>query len=42
LPDVSTEEHEDYKEESDCDSLADDELKKGKYLITITTHKSLI
>lgn len=29
LPDVTTEEHEDYREPSDCDSLSDDELKKG-------------
>ncbi|XP_025425066.1 probable ATP-dependent RNA helicase DDX27 [Sipha flava] len=28
LPDVTTEEHEDYNEPSDCDSLSEDELKK--------------
>jgi len=28
LPDVTPEEHEDYKEQSDCDSLSDTELKK--------------
>lgn len=35
LPDVTAEEHEDYKEQSDCDSLSDDELKKGYALITV-------
>jgi len=34
LPDVTTEEHEDYNEQSDCDSLSEDELKKG-YVLTI-------
>lgn len=29
LPDVTAEEHEDYNEQSDCDSLSEDELKKG-------------
>lgn len=29
LPDVTTEEHEDYNELSECDSLSDNELKKG-------------
>lgn len=29
MPDVTKEEHEDYNESSDCDSLSDDELKKG-------------
>lgn len=31
LPDVTAEEHEDYNEQSDCDSLSEDELKKGFY-----------
>jgi len=29
LPDVTAEEHEDYNDKLDCDSLSEDELKKG-------------
>lgn len=36
LPDVTAEEHEDYNEPSDCDSLSDDELKKGFVFVNTT------
>lgn len=42
LPDVTTEEHEDYKEESDCDSLSEDELKKGNVLAIYNFNRNLI
>lgn len=39
MPDVTTEEHEDYDEPSDCDSLSDDELKKG-FVLSVSQIKN--